>query len=206
MKEKTWLFPAILLGLSFFFAVLWVKPIGVSTQFSVAAGMAQRVFKPTLVYEDAESKSGYASTNAYLNKSGGKLAKAVAHPLNYGMVFVLAIPLGVFLGSSLDSKRRERKQELAKFKQAAKEDKLARKSDAEIINQLNEPINHSAYGLSFLAGLLLIFGARLAGGCTSGHMMSGIMQSSISGYIFALVVFGLAIPLAFLRARKNYKQ
>ncbi|WP_300643307.1 YeeE/YedE thiosulfate transporter family protein [uncultured Helicobacter sp.] len=27
-----------------------------------------------------------------------------------------------------------------------------------------------------LGGFLLLYGARMAGGCTSGHMMSGIMQ------------------------------
>ncbi|MDO5738101.1 MAG: hypothetical protein Q4P65_02470, partial [Eubacteriales bacterium] len=98
MRQYKWLIPACLLGLSFFVAVLLVKPIGVSTQFSVAAGIVQRTVQPDLVYEEPANSSGYASTNAYLNKSEGKLAKAVVEPLNYGMLFVLAIPLGVALG------------------------------------------------------------------------------------------------------------
>ncbi len=34
------------------------------------------------------------------------------------------------------------------------------------------------YLLSFLGGVIVLWGARLAGGCTSGHMMSGMMQTT----------------------------
>jgi uncharacterized membrane protein YedE/YeeE len=42
---------------------------------------------------------------------------------------------------------------------------------------------------SFAGGFLLIIGARLAGGCTSGHIISGGMQLALSSYIFAVFVF-----------------
>nr|NIN34918.1 YeeE/YedE family protein [Gammaproteobacteria bacterium] len=45
-------------------------------------------------------------------------------------------------------------------------------------------------------GILVLYGARLAGGCTSGHMMSGMMQTSISGYLFAIGAFIPAVVLA----------
>ena len=41
---------------------------------------------------------------------------------------------------------------------------------------------------SFLAGFTMIIGARLAGGCTSGHFMSGMSQLAISSMIFGTVV------------------
>jgi len=41
---------------------------------------------------------------------------------------------------------------------------------------------------SFFAGFLMIIGARLAGGCTSGHFMSGMSQIAISAMIFGVVV------------------
>jgi len=41
---------------------------------------------------------------------------------------------------------------------------------------------------SFFSGFLLIIGARLAGGCTSGHFMSGMSQLAISSMIFGTVV------------------
>jgi len=42
---------------------------------------------------------------------------------------------------------------------------------------------------SFIGGFLLIIGARMAGGCTSGHILSGGMQLAFSSLIFALFVF-----------------
>lgn len=52
------------------------------------------------------------------------------------------------------------------------------------------------YRDAFLGGLLIVFGARLAGGCTSGHIISGIMQLSISGMIFGAAVFASGILTA----------
>lgn len=43
---------------------------------------------------------------------------------------------------------------------------------------------------SFVGGFLLLFGARMAGGCTSGHVISGGMQLAASSLIFAVFVFG----------------
>lgn len=41
---------------------------------------------------------------------------------------------------------------------------------------------------AFLGGIVLLFGARMAGGCPSGHGISGVMQLSVSGLI-ALACF-----------------
>jgi len=41
---------------------------------------------------------------------------------------------------------------------------------------------------SFFAGFIMIIGARLAGGCTSGHFLSGVSQLALSSMIFATVV------------------
>ncbi len=48
---------------------------------------------------------------------------------------------------------------------------------------------------SFIAGFIMIIGARLAGGCTSGHFMSGMSQLAISSMIFGTVV--LHRPLGY---------
>ena len=42
--------------------------------------------------------------------------------------------------------------------------------------------------VAFVGGVLALFGVRMAGGCPSGHGLSGVMQLSVSGYI-ALVCF-----------------
>ena len=53
---------------------------------------------------------------------------------------------------------------------------------------------------AFLGGMVLLFGARLAGGCPSGHGLSGNMQLSVSG-LLALVFFMLG---GILTARLVY--
>ena len=57
------------------------------------------------------------------------------------------------------------------------------------------------YADAFAGGVLLIFGARLAGGCTSGHIISGITQLSLSGMVFAAGVFVSGIATAKLLKR-----
>ena len=42
--------------------------------------------------------------------------------------------------------------------------------------------------VAFLGGIIAMFGARLAGGCPSGHGLSGIIQLAVSGLI-AMVFF-----------------
>lgn len=39
-----------------------------------------------------------------------------------------------------------------------------------------------------VGAFLLIFGARMAGGCTSGHILSGFMQLSAGSMVFGIVV------------------
>lgn len=47
---------------------------------------------------------------------------------------------------------------------------------------------------AFIGGFLIIIGARMAGGCTSGHIISGGMQFALSSFVFAIFVFaGLLI-------------
>mgnify|MGYP000032165825 CR=1 FL=1 len=59
------------------------------------------------------------------------------------------------------------------------------------------------YLTAFGAGFLVLYGARLAGGCTSGHMMSGLMQTAVSGYIFSAGVFDVGIPPAIVAFRRE---
>jgi hypothetical protein len=42
---------------------------------------------------------------------------------------------------------------------------------------------------SFIGGFILILGSRMAGGCTSGHILSGGMQLALSSLVFAGFVF-----------------
>jgi len=54
---------------------------------------------------------------------------------------------------------------------------------------------------AFLGGVIILFGARLAGGCTSGHGISGTLQLALSGWIFFAVMFLSGIATAKLMFR-----
>ena len=57
---------------------------------------------------------------------------------------------------------------------------------------------------AFFAGALMMFGARLAGGCTSGHGISGNLQLAVSSLVFTATLFAAAIITALaLYARKG---
>jgi uncharacterized membrane protein YedE/YeeE len=55
--------------------------------------------------------------------------------------------------------------------------------------------------LAFLGGVVALFGVRLAGGCPSGHGMSGLMQLSVSGFLAMAGFFGGGVLTANLLYR-----
>lgn len=65
------------------------------------------------------------------------------------------------------------------------------------------PSKLKRYIAAFIGGVFLMLGARLAGGCTSGHAISGGAQLSIASWAFMLSVFATAIPFSFLLYRKS---
>lgn len=62
--------------------------------------------------------------------------------------------------------------------------------------------NLRRYARAFLGGFLFIFGARLAGGCTTGHILSGTAQMALSGLVFALAAFGAGVLTAKILFRE----
>ena len=49
---------------------------------------------------------------------------------------------------------------------------------------------------AFLGGILALFGARLAGGCPSGHGLSGMLQLSVSGLVSIVCFFAAGVMMA----------
>ena len=61
--------------------------------------------------------------------------------------------------------------------------------------------------VAFLGGAILLFGARLAGGCTSGHGISGSMQLALSSWSFFPSMFVAGVVTAFIlygRSGRNH--
>ncbi|HBQ36977.1 MAG TPA: hypothetical protein DD729_09125 [Rhodobacteraceae bacterium] len=178
-----WKIGGVALGFVFFLAVLLVKPIGVSTQFVITNAIIWNAVDDTIITKD--DAGNYSSTNTYLAKSKGKYAKNADNPLNYSFVFVIAMMVGAAV-SGLG-----RKQTMSE-----------RRVPAIWAANFGNSIAKRYVGVC-IGGFIVIYGARLAGGCSSGHMMSGMMQTSISGYIFALGAFAVAIPTALILFRRG---
>jgi len=62
------------------------------------------------------------------------------------------------------------------------------------------------YGAAFAGGFLILFGARLAGGCTLGLFISGTTQLAVSGLYFGAVIFAAAMLTARLVYGKQRKE
>jgi uncharacterized membrane protein YedE/YeeE len=56
---------------------------------------------------------------------------------------------------------------------------------------------------AFLGGVIIMFGARMAGGCTSGHGISGSLQLALSSWTFFLTMFASGIVTALILFRKQ---
>ena len=56
---------------------------------------------------------------------------------------------------------------------------------------------------AFLGGVIIMFGARMAGGCTSGHGISGSLQLALSSWTFFLTMFTSGIVTALVLFRKS---
>lgn len=55
--------------------------------------------------------------------------------------------------------------------------------------------------IAFLGGFIMLFGARIAGGCTSGHGISGIAQLSAGSTLAVAAMFAGGIATALLMRR-----
>lgn len=174
-----WKLGGLALGLVFFLAVLLVKPIGVSTQFVIFNGVLWNAVDTTAV---TLTETGYTSPNAYL----AKYAKAVENPLNYGFVFVVAMLIGGALSAWARGGVGRSERRMNELWRANMGDSAPRR-----------------YLAAFTGGFIVLYGARLAGGCTSGHMMSGMVQTALSGYMFAAAAFAAAVPTALWLYRRE---
>jgi hypothetical protein len=122
-------------------------------------------------------------SNEYLNKYGAKDDWGVG----YGWMLVL----GMFLGSGIASLATHR------FRQR-KNPSLPDMWKTQFGERKGKRLVQA-----FIGGVLLLFGARLAGGCTSGHMISGISQLTVGSFIFGASIFASGILTARMLYRKR---
>lgn len=162
----SWKTAGISLGLLLVLATALVQPLGVSTQFVVTDGMVAHKVAP-----------GFAEGNQYLAKYGV--------PEDWGVGYGWMLVFGMIVGGAVTAQLLRRRQPEAD-----------KGSMPALWTSTFGPSHAKRYLASFAGGVLLLFGARLAGGCTSGHMISGISQLALSSFIFGVVTFVSAILMA----------
>jgi uncharacterized protein len=60
------------------------------------------------------------------------------------------------------------------------------------------------YAVAFVGGIIAMYGARLANGCTSGNGISGGLQLALSGWVFLVVMFATGIITAMIMFRPKF--
>ncbi len=82
---------------------------------------------------------------------------------------------------------------------------IAAFTGGEFVNEWIPPMWEARFGdsialrasVAFGGGILMAFGARMAGGCTSGHGISGTMQLNVASWIAVICFFIGGIAVAF---------
>lgn len=67
---------------------------------------------------------------------------------------------------------------------------------------LGSPSPAKRYAVAFIGGFVMLFGARIADGCTSGHGISGMAQLSVGSTVAVAAMFAGGIATAFLMLRR----
>ncbi len=106
-------------------------------------------------------------------------AKTAIPTWDYSTLFIVGTVIGAFLGAWLSGT----------FKLS---------SASSVWTASFGPSKAKRLIAAFLGGIIIIYGARLADGCTSGHGISGCLQLAVSGWLFFIVMFASGILTAKL--------
>jgi len=118
----------------------------------------------------------HVAQNPYLSKHGPKL--------DWQALLVLGVFLGAFLSAWWSGDRSKEKV-------------------PALWERRFGPGVARRYVAAFVGGFLILFGARLADGCTSGHGISGSLQLALSSWTFFIALFAAGVATAFALFRKE---
>lgn len=141
--------------------------------------------KPLGITSSLEAVAGFCATPVLGAKALTHNEYLAKYPfgLNYGVLFLGGTFLGALL-SSLVSRTWKLEAVPAVWKSRFGGGRVGR------------------FVAAFLGGLVIMYGARLAGGCTSGHGISGSLQLALSSWTFFLTLFASGVVVAFFMFRK----
>lgn len=146
------------------------KAIGTSTTMAKLAGAATSVVAP----EHVAANPYYGK---YFKPDAGEKSL-----FNWQFFLVLAMPVGAWIGARMG------------------------RADGERFTERVPDLWRERFGGSvalraaaaFVGGAVMLFGARMAGGCTSGHGISGGLQLAVGSWTFFMVMFASGVATAFL--------
>lgn len=149
--------------------------LGILSWFAFATtgrllGVSTALVKTTGMAENAIAP-GHVSTNAYFMKTGLKV--------DWEWMLVLGIALGAWAAGRLSGGE-------------------ARKDPPAMWQARFGASRGKRYAAAFAGGALVMYGARMAGGCTSGHGISGSLQLAVSSWTFFLTIFAAAVIVSTL--------
>ena len=142
------------------------KALGTSTSFVGAAGTGVCAVAPD-----------HVASNSYYFKEYGSKSGGFKPVFDWQMALDIALVGGAFLAAWLGGTLRKER----------------------VPSVWAERFGHSVarrYTAAFIGGFILIFGARMAGGCTSGHGISGGLQLAVSSWTFFISMFMSGIVTA----------
>lgn len=177
-KYWSWVKGGIFLGLLNTFVYSLGQRLGTSGAYTKTVARLVQIFSPALV------------RSTFLAQPGG----CEAGPADAAMLADLRIDwqwmavAGIFIGALLARR-------LARLERAPAIPQMWRANFGEC--------RWVRYLQGFAGGVLLLLGARLAGGCTSGHVISGTSRLAVSGLAFGLAAFASGIPAAMIIYRQR---
>jgi uncharacterized membrane protein YedE/YeeE len=98
------------------------------------------------------------------------------------VALVIGIAIGAFISMTLSGARREAISPV--WRRAVRIDKLSRRAP-----------------MAFAGGFIMVLGARIADGCTTGHGISGMAQLAVGSTVAVAAMFVGAIATAMLMRR-----
>ncbi|MEK6701441.1 MAG: YeeE/YedE thiosulfate transporter family protein [Planctomycetota bacterium] len=141
------------------------KALGTSTSFVGAAGSGVCAVAPDHVAENAYYVKEYGAKSVAAGGTGG--FKPI---FDWQMALDFSLVIGAFVAAWLGGTFRVERV-------------------PTVWSERFGPSVAKRYAAAFVGGFILLFGARMAGGCTSGHGISGSLQLAVSSWTFFVSMF-----------------
>ncbi len=155
------------------------NPYVVGALIGILSWMVFVIVDKPLGMSTAIVETAGATARPFMDVSGNSYWQKYAPKWNYGILFLVGTFVGAMV-SALASKDVKFEMVPAVWR--------ARFGPASWKRMLG----------AFVGGVLVLYGARMAGGCTSGHGISGSLQLALSSWVFFLTMFIAGVITAAL--------